>query len=129
MKKKSPIFVIQKHHASHLHWDFRFERDGVLKSWAIPKEPPRIDGIKRLAIQVEDHELTYAHFEGTIEEGEYGAGLVTIWDSGTCNLIKDGKDELVFLLKGTKLKGLFCLIRLKGPRAKSKEWLFFKKKR
>ena len=128
MKKKEPIFVIQKHDASHLHWDFRLEKDGVLKSWAIPKEPPRIEGVKRLAVQVEDHELSYANFEGTIEEGEYGAGMVTIWDSGSYVLIKEQKDELICELKGRKLKGSYCLIKLKGKKTKGKEWLFFKRK-
>lgn len=120
------IFVIQKHDASHLHYDLRLEMEGVLKSWAIPKEPPKEEGIKRLAIQVEDHELDYADFEGEIEEGEYGAGRVEIWDKGNYELKEHKDDRLVFKLEGEKLKGNYALIRFK--RAGEKEWLFFKMK-
>jgi bifunctional non-homologous end joining protein LigD len=117
------IYVIQKHDATHLHYDFRLEIDGVLKSWAIPKEPPTESGIKRLAVQVEDHPIEYATFEGTIPEGQYGAGTVEIWDKGEY-VMKDKKEnKLVFEIKGNKLKGLYCLVRFKGK----ENWLFFKK--
>lgn len=121
---KKLIFVIQKHHASHLHYDFRLEKDGVLKSWAIPKEPPKKAGIKRLAIKVKNHSLDYANFEGEIAEGSYGAGLVEIWDKGYYTPFKFDDTEIIFELKGKKLKGVYCLIKLK----QDKNWLFFKKK-
>ncbi|MCW3993099.1 MAG: hypothetical protein NWE85_00825 [Candidatus Bathyarchaeota archaeon] len=117
-------FVIQKHHATHLHYDFRLEMDGVLKSWAVPKEPPTESGVKRLAVQVEDHELSYIDFEGTIPEGMYGAGKVEIWDKGTYTLKHRSKDKIQFTLQGEKLSGNYVLIRFKGD----KNWLFFKKK-
>lgn len=122
---KNLIFVIHKHHASHLHYDLRLEKDGVLKSWAVPKEPPQEFGIKRLAIQVEDHPLDYADFEGKIPEGQYGAGLVEIWDKGYYIPSKFEDSEVIFELKGKKLKGTFCLVKFKGK--PNKNWLFFKK--
>jgi len=118
------IYVIQKHDASHLHFDLRLEMDGVLKSWAIPKEPPTSLGVKRLAVQVEDHPVEYASFEGTIPEGEYGAGTVEIWDKGNYNLIDRKEDKLIVEIDGAKLSGAYVLIRLKDK----KNWLFFKKK-
>ncbi|MGQ9641558.1 MAG: DNA polymerase ligase N-terminal domain-containing protein [Candidatus Bathycorpusculaceae bacterium] len=117
------IYVIQKHAATHLHYDLRLEMDGVLKSWAIPKEPPTTPGVKRLAVQVEDHPVDYANFEGTIPEGEYGAGTVEIWDRGFFNLIDRKENKLVVEIYGEKLKGTYILVRFKNK----KNWLFFKK--
>jgi DNA ligase D-like protein (predicted 3'-phosphoesterase) len=122
------IFVIQKHKAIHLHYDFRIEKNGVLKSWAIPKDPPLEAGIKRLAVQVEDHELGYEKFEGEIAEGLYGAGTVEIWDKGTYQPIKFETNEIIIELKGEKMKGQYCLIKLKPKLKKDKNWLIFKKK-
>jgi DNA ligase D-like protein (predicted 3'-phosphoesterase) len=118
-------FAIQKHFAKRLHYDFRLEMDGVLKSWAVPKEPSTESGVKRLAVQVEDHELSYIDFEGTIPEGMYGAGKVEIWDKGTYTLKHRSKDKMVFTLHGEKLSGDYVLVRFKGD----KNWLFFKKKK
>lgn len=123
-RENKRIYVIQKHAATHLHYDLRLEMDGVLKSWAIPKEPPTIPNVKRLAIQVEDHPLEYASFQGTIPEGQYGAGKVEIWDKGTYQFLEREKDKIIFNLDGEKLKGIYCLVRFKG----NKNWLFFKKK-
>ncbi len=125
---KELIFVIQKHDASRLHYDFRLEKDGVLKSWAVPKEPPQEIGIKRLAVEVPDHLLDYANFEGKIPEGQYGAGLVEIWDKGYYIPSKFDSTEIIFELKGKKLKGIYCLIKLKPKLPPDKNWLFFKKK-
>ena len=127
-KTKKPIFVIQKHKATHLHYDFRLEKDGVLKSWAIPKEPPKEVDIKRLAIQVEDHSLGYEDFEGEIAEGLYGAGTVEIWDKGYYEPIKFQTKEIIFKLSGEKLKGTYCLIKIQPKNPEDKNWLFFKKK-
>jgi bifunctional non-homologous end joining protein LigD len=113
--------VVQEHHASHLHWDFRLEMDGVLKSWAIPKGPPEKKMIKRLAIQVDDHDLEYINFEGEIEEGEYGAGTVFIWDSGTYIMESESKKNKVIELHGNRLKGRYSLVHLK-----EKQWLLIK---
>jgi len=102
----------------------RLEMDGVLKSWAVPKTPPTESGVKRLAVEVEDHPVEYANFEGTIPEGQYGAGTVEIWDKGRYILKERDEDKLVFEIKGAKLRGEYCLVRFKGR----KNWLFFKKK-
>ena len=131
-------FVVQKHQASHLHYDFRLEIDGVLKSWAIPKGPSLNPNDKRLAIQVEDHPLDYRHFEGRIPEGSYGAGTVIIWDEGTYHAmqandaqeneqqIREGLQagHLNIILEGHKLKGAFSLIRFK--KGSEKQWLLIK---
>jgi DNA ligase D-like protein (predicted 3'-phosphoesterase) len=121
---KGDIYVIQKHAATHLHYDLRLEMDGVLKSWAIPKEPPITVGIRRLAVQVEDHPIDYANFEGTIPEGEYGAGTVEIWDRGNYQLIDRKEDKFIVEINGNRLKGIYVLLRFKNQ----KNWLFFKKK-
>ncbi len=118
-----PAYVIQKHYASTLHYDFRLEKDGVLKSWAVPKGIPERKGSKHLAVEVEDHELSYAGFEGIIPEGEYGAGKVEIWDGGTYEEESWAADKIVFRLNGKKLNGRFCLIRFK--KAGEKNWLVF----
>ncbi|MCX7857339.1 MAG: 3'-phosphoesterase [Deltaproteobacteria bacterium] len=122
-----PIFVVHEHHASRLHYDFRLEMEGVLKSWAVPKGPTLSPKEKRLAVLVEDHALEYADFEGVIPEGSYGAGKVFIWDKGSYNLIKGSLDQgsIEIFLNGNVLKGLFVLAKLKG---KEKDWLLIKKK-
>jgi DNA ligase D-like protein (predicted 3'-phosphoesterase) len=120
---KNDIYVIQKHDASHLHYDLRLEMDGVLKSWAIPKSPPTEKGVKRLAVQVEDHPVDYADFEGVIPEGQYGAGTVEIWDKGTYETEEKKEDKLIVKINGKKLKGSYCLIKFKNQ---EKNWLFFK---
>ena len=125
-KKSLSRFVVHKHKASHLHWDFRLEMEGVLKSWAIPKEPPAEPGLKRLAVAVEDHPVSYINFQGLIPEGNYGAGKVEIWDKGSYNLMVRKNNELKFCLKGKRLKGHYILIKPKGSRFGPKAWLFFK---
>jgi len=133
---KYPIFVIQKHDASHLHYDFRLEINGILKSWAIPKGPSTNLSDKRLAIETEDHPMSYATFEGTIPAGEYGAGTVKIWDSGTFKNIKekDGKEipivdcykngHIEIDVTGTKLHGKYALIRTTSD--DNTKWLLIK---
>jgi bifunctional non-homologous end joining protein LigD len=124
------LFVVQKHRASALHYDFRLEAGGVLVSWAVPKGPSLDPKVKRLAMQVEDHPLDYARFEGVIPEGEYGGGTVMVWDIGTYRLEDDEPfDEAmrigrtVFTLKGKKLKGGWVLVRTGG-----RQWLLMKRK-
>jgi len=119
-----PIFVIQEHKARNLHYDFRLEINKKLKSWALPKIPPTKTKIKRLAIQVPDHDLEYAKFQGIIKEG-YGKGKVKIWDNGEYDLLYKGKDKIEFELFGKKLKGKYVLINAKMGKDK-KNWLFFK---
>ena len=120
------IYSIQKHNASRLHYDLRLEKNGVLKSWAIPKEPPTKKGIKRLAVQVSDHKISYAFWEGEIPEGSYGAGTVKVWDKGTYEAVDVKRDKWVIKIKGKKLKGEYVLVRTKLGDNK-KNWLFFKK--
>lgn len=130
--EKKFIFVVQEHAASHLHYDFRLEMDGVLKSWAIPKGPSMNPEEKRLAILVEDHPYTYKNFEGIIPEGNYGAGTVIVWDNGTYALDNENaeeslkKDHLGFVLNGKKLKGEFALVRMNIKQKNA--WLLIKKK-
>ncbi len=125
-KVSENIFVVHEHDATHLHYDLRLEIGGVLRSWAVPKEPPDKEGTKRLAIQTEDHPLEYADFEGVIPEGMYGAGTVKIWDTGEFILEKEKDDEVLFELKGKKLIGKYALIK---TRFRGKDsWLFFKRK-
>lgn len=117
-------FVVQEHHASHLHYDFRLELEGVLKSWAVPKGLPKETGIKRLAIEVEDHPVEYINFSGTIPAGEYGAGEVFIWDKGKWSLVNGSlaTGSIKFNLAGKKLKGDYALVKMKDK----KNWLIYK---
>ncbi|MBE0447232.1 MAG: 3'-phosphoesterase [Actinobacteria bacterium] len=134
--KQRNRFVVQEHYATHHHFDFRlelpadfFESDDpsgpiVLKSWAVPKGISNKKGVKRLAIQVEDHPVDYINFKGTIPEGQYGAGTVTIWDKGTFEVLKKKPNSLKFILHGERLSGEFHLIHT--ARGKGNEWLVFK---
>jgi bifunctional non-homologous end joining protein LigD len=140
-------FVVQMHDATRLHYDFRLEMEGVLKSWAVPKGPSLDPADKRLAMQVEDHPVSYFDFEGNIPEGNYGAGTVIVWDVGTWQALSEptkgqyvpateadaavmlAKGDLKFRLNGKRLKGDFALIKMKGrrPGSKGTEWLMIKK--
>lgn len=139
-KRGKPVFVIQKHDATNLHYDFRLEINGSLKSWSVPKGPSINPSIKRMAIPTEDHPLAYANFEGVIPKGQYGGGTVMIWDTGTVTSIK--KDEegralsleksfktgsLEIELSGKKLKGGFNLVKMKGGKMRG-NWLLMKQK-
>jgi len=135
-KSKKPVFVVQKHAASTLHYDFRLEVGGVLKSWAIPKGPSTDPKDKRLAVPTEDHPLEYASFEGVIPQGEYGAGSVIVWDSGTYSNLKQKDGSVIPLdksvssghitvwLEGNKLKGGYAFIRT--GKAENSSWLMIK---
>ena len=124
MSGEGRFFVIQEHHSHKLHYDLRLERDGVLKSWAVPKGVPEAPGAKHLAVAVEDHPLEYKNFEGTIPAGEYGAGEVIIWDSGTYDTRAWQDDKIEVTLHGKRLSGHYVLVRFK--RAGKSEWLVFK---
>ncbi len=138
--RKQPRFVVQKHRASTLHYDFRLEADGVLKSWAVPKGPPRTAAERRLAVPTEDHPLSYIDFEGPIPAGEYGAGTVEVWDTGTYENLteKDGKPvppgrairagHIAFALNGNRLRARYALTRV-GKDGKRERWLLVKMKR
>jgi len=131
-KRNLSRFVVQEHHARNLHYDFRLEmastgsgQEIVLKSWAVPKGMPEKKGVKRLAVQVEDHPVDYINFSGVIPEGQYGAGEVKIWDKGKWKLVSGDLQDgnLKFVLDGEKLKGEYVLVRLKSNK---KNWLIFK---
>ena len=127
-KSKQPIFVVQRHDARRLHYDFRLERDGVLLSWAVPKGVPLEPGQQHLAVHVEDHPLDYGSFEGEIPKGQYGAGTVEIWDNGTYELVEDKRDGgMTVRLHGKKLEGTWALVpaHLSGD---EKNWLILRKR-
>jgi bifunctional non-homologous end joining protein LigD len=131
-------FVIQRHDASRLHYDFRLELDGVLKSWAVPKQPAPVPGQKRLAVHVEDHPIEYGRFEGEIPAGHYGAGKVVIWDRGWWEPVADPgagyrKGSLKFILHGRKLRGGWALVRMRdrdgeGKADRKENWLLIKER-
>lgn len=116
------IFVIQKHYSTHFHYDLRLEMHGTLKSWAIPKGLPEKIGVKRLAMETEDHEMGFANFEGEIPEGTYGAGMIKIWDSGEYEMEENEGNRIVFRLKGKKVHGDYCMERTEKGR-----WLIFRR--
>src|SRR5437762_5364310 len=127
-RKREPIFVVQRHDARRLHYDFRLERDGALASWAVPKGVPLEPGQQHLAVHVEDHPLEYAKFEGEIPAGQYGAGTVEIWDAGTFELVERKRDGgLTVRLHGERLDGTWALVpaRLSGE---EKNWLIIRKR-
>src|SRR5688500_19030326 len=124
-------FVVQKHHASHLHYDFRLELDGTLKSWAVPKGPCLDPSVKRMAVHVEDHPVSYADFEGTIPPQQYGAGTVMVWDRGEWEPEGDAarglaEGKLKFELRDDKLRGPWTLVRMRGKGEKQEPWLLIK---
>ena len=131
-KSKEPMFVIQKHIASHLHYDFRLEMEGVLRSWAVPKGIPATKEEKRLAMHVEDHPMDYAMFEGIIPKGNYGAGTVMVWDTGTYTVLDSTpvqdyyKGKLHLILSGKKLKGEWILVKIRNRKEPKEAWLLMK---
>ncbi|MBA3553655.1 MAG: hypothetical protein H0W29_02685 [Gemmatimonadales bacterium] len=137
-KAKKLAFVIQKHAATHLHFDLRLELDGVMKSWAVPKGPSLDPTVKRLAMEVEDHPIEYNKFEGTIPQGEYGGGSVMLWDRGTHQYggtdpdpeegLRRGyaKGDFKFILSGKRLKGSWVLVRTRRGDPKRPQWLLIK---
>ena len=134
-RKRALLYVIQKHRATQLHYDFRLEWNGVLVSWAVPKGPSLDASVKRLAMQVEDHPIEYGDFEGVIPEGEYGGGTVMVWDNGEWLPESDDVDsalekgDLKFTLRGKKLKGSWVLVRTHGVGGQEgKSWLLIKHK-
>ncbi|MEN6610093.1 MAG: DNA polymerase ligase N-terminal domain-containing protein [Methanoregulaceae archaeon] len=124
MTANGTSFVVHDHHASTHHYDLRLERDGVFKSWAVPKGIPEVPGQKHLAIAVEDHPLEYGTFEGTIPEGSYGAGTVAIWDCGTYDTLRWEPDRIEIVFHGKRLTGPYLIVRFK--RAGENEWLVFR---
>src|SRR5689334_20761996 len=133
-KSSSKYFCVQRHDATRLHYDFRLEIDGVLKSWAVPKGPTLDPSVKHFAAHVEDHPVDYGGFEGNIPKGNYGAGSVMLWDRGTFDLLGDlpaldqlAKGDLKFRLHGEKLNGDYAIVLMKG-RGKGNEWLLIKKR-
>ena len=122
----NPRFVLHEHFAHHHHFDFRLEKEGVLKSWAVPKGLPEKSGERRLAIAVEDHPIEYIGFKGTIPESEYGAGEVKIRDTGTYERLLWGSDRIEVILHGTDFSGKYVLLRFK--KAGDKEWIVLKAK-
>src|SRR5215470_5699815 len=131
--RRRHAFVIQKHDASRLHYDFRLEMDGVLKSWAVPKGPSLDPSRKRLAVEVEDHPLEYGAFEGAIPNGQYGAGEVIVWDRGTWHSEGDEsagykKGHLRFTLEGSKLRGAWNLVRIGSLKGRGANWLLVKER-
>ncbi|HLB85503.1 MAG TPA: DNA polymerase ligase N-terminal domain-containing protein, partial [Steroidobacteraceae bacterium] len=132
-KSRDSIFVVQKHAASRLHYDFRLELDGVLKSWAVPKGPSLDPKVRRLAMHVEDHPREYASFKGVIPPGEYGAGKVEIWDRGTWAPVGDPhagyrKGNLKFTLRGRRLRGNWVLVRMRDKEGRGEPWLLIKER-
>lgn len=128
------VFVVQRHEASRLHYDFRLELDGTLVSWAVPREPSMSIGVRRLAVRTEDHPREYAEFHGDIPEGQYGAGRVQIWDRGTWRPVGDAQEGLTrghlkFELAGERLRGRFVMIRMKSRGDERQEnWLLIRER-